>query len=102
MGVVYLLGAIFSEVFGSTMLKLAATARGKLPILGIIAGYIISFYLLSLALLSIPLSFGYAVWSGLGTALTAVAGVMIFKEKMSKKATLGIGVLIIGIIMMRL
>lgn|SRR5690625_2485467 len=102
MGIVYLLGAIISEVFGSSMLKLTAIIRSRLPILGIIAGYLTSFYLLSLALVSIPLSFGYAVWSGLGTALTAIVGFTLFKEKLSKHTVTGIVILIIGIILMRI
>ena len=102
MSVVYLLGAILSEVFGSTMLKITATAKSKLPIIGVIIGYIASFYLLSLALITISLSFGYAVWSGVGTALTAVVGFVIFKEKISRQTIIGICLLIIGIVLMRL
>lgn len=102
MGIVYLLGAICSEVFGSSMLKLAATIKNKWSVIGIVIGYAASFYLLSLALLTIPLSFGYAVWSGLGTALTAIVGVLLFKEKVNKQTVIGIGVLIIGIVLMRL
>lgn len=102
MGIIFLVGAIVSEVFGSTMLKLTAMIKSKLPIIGIIVGYLISFYLLSLALMTIPLSFGYAVWSGLGTALTAVVGFTFFKEKMSKKTVIGIGLLIVGIVLMRI
>lgn len=102
MGIVYLIGAILSEVFGSSMLKLTAMIRSKLPVLGIIAGYLISFYLLSLALVSIPLSFGYAVWSGLGTALTAIVGFTLFKEQLSKQTVTGIVILIVGIILIRI
>jgi len=102
MGIVYLIGAILSEVFGSSMLKLTAMIRSKLPVLGIIAGYLISFYLLSLALVSIPLSFGYAVWSGLGTALTAIVGFTLFKEQLSKQTIAGIVILIVGIILIRI
>lgn len=101
MGVFYLLAAIVSEVFGSTMLKVTAISKSKLPIVGIVVGYLVAFYLLSLALLSIPLSFGYAVWSGLGTALTAIVGFVYFKENMNRKTVIGIGLLIIGIIMMQ-
>lgn len=102
MGIIYLTAAIISEVFGSTMLKLTSMTKGKLPIIGIIIGYAISFYLLSLTLLSIPLSFAYAVWSGLGTALTAVIGFIVFKEQWNWKIVLSIGLLICGIILMRL
>ncbi|WP_345888413.1 DMT family transporter, partial [Staphylococcus aureus] len=98
----YLIGAIISEVFGSSMLKLTATIKSKLPMIGIIVGYLISFYLLSLALISIPLSFSYAVWSGLGTALTAVVGFILFKERVNIQTVVGIFILIIGIILMRI
>ena len=99
MGIFYLLGAIVSEVFGSSMLKLTATSKSKLPVVGIMTGYLLSFYLLSLALITISLSFGYAVWSGLGTALTAIVGFAIFKEQIKIQTVLGICLLIIGIVL---
>jgi len=102
MGYIYLIGAIISEVFGSSMLKLTATIKSKLPMIGIIVGYLISFYLLSLALISIPLSFSYAVWSGLGTALTAVVGFILFKERVNIQTVVGIFILIIEIILMQI
>lgn len=102
MGYIYLVGAIIFEVFGSTMLKLTSITNRKGPILGILVGYLIAFYLLSVALLTIPLSFSYAVWSGVGTALTAVVGFLVFKEQMTVKTVLGIILLIIGIFLMRL
>lgn len=100
MGYVYLISSIISEVFGSSMLNLTATTKRKLPIIGVITGYLIAFYLLSLALLSIPLSFGYAVWSGLGTALTAMVGFTLFKEEVNIQTVVGIFILIIGIVLM--
>jgi multidrug transporter EmrE-like cation transporter len=101
-GVFYLAGAIIAEVFGTTMMKLTAILKSKMPILGIIFGYGISFYLLSLALMSIPLSFAYAVWSGVGTAFTAIIGFLVFKEKVQIRTVIGIILLIIGIVLMRL
>ena len=102
MGIVYLAGAIISEVFGSSMLKLTATRKGKFPVFGIMIGYAAAFYLLSLALLSIPLSFAYAVWSGIGTALTAAVGFLLFKEKMQSQTIMGILLLIVGVVLMKI
>ncbi|NMA69472.1 MAG: multidrug efflux SMR transporter [Desulfitobacterium sp.] len=102
MGIIYLAGAIISEVFGSSMMKLTATAKSKLPVLGIIIGYAIAFYLLSLALITVPLSFAYAVWSGVGTALTAIVGFLLFKEKITIHTAIGILLLIVGVVLMRL
>lgn len=102
MGVLYLAIAIIAEVFATTMMKLTVTIKGKLPILGIIIGYTAAFYLLSLTLISMPLSFAYAVWSGVGTALTAVVGFLIFKERIQKEIVIGIGLLLVGIVFMRI
>ncbi len=102
MGVLYLTLAIIFEVAATSMMKLTATIKSKLPILGIIAGYTAAFYLLSLTLVTIPLSFAYAVWSGVGTALTAIVGFLVFKEKVKKEVIIGIGLIIVGLILMRL
>jgi quaternary ammonium compound-resistance protein SugE len=44
---------------------------------------LISIYLLSLALKSIPLGTGYGVWVGIGAIGTALAGVLLFNESWS-------------------
>lgn len=101
MSYIYLLGAILSEVFGTTMMKLTATSDNKLYIVGIAGGYILAFFLLSLSLISLPLSFGYAVWSGAGTAFTAMVGFLVFKEQITKNALIGIILIIVGVVLMR-
>lgn len=104
MGYLLLAGAIVSEVFGTTMMKLTSISQYKkvLALLGVIVGYALSFYALSLALVSIPLSFAYATWSGVGTALTALVGFLVFKEKITVQMASGILLLIVGIVLMRL
>ena len=61
-----------------------------------------SFYVLSKALNLIPLSIAYAIWSGIGTALTALIGVYIWKEELSMTAVAGIVLTIIGVILLNL
>ncbi len=102
MGLVYLAGAIISEVFGSSMMKVTAVNNSKKAIIGIVAGYALAFYMLSLALLTLPLSFAYAAWSGVGTMLTAIIGFAIFKEEIRPTTVIGIIILIIGLILMRI
>lgn len=102
MGFIYLIGAIVSELFGSSMLKVNATSTNRLPILGVAIGYGTAFYLLSLALFTIPLSFAYAFWSGVGTALTAVIGFVVFHEQVSRQKVTGIALVIIGLVFMKL
>ncbi|HJE19618.1 MAG TPA: multidrug efflux SMR transporter [Aliicoccus persicus] len=104
MGYLLLAGAIVSEVFGTTMMKLTSISKNKkvLALLGVVVGYALSFYALSLALVSIPLSFAYATWSGVGTALTALVGFLVFKEKITVQMAFGILLLIVGIVLMRI
>lgn len=94
--------AILLEVFGSTMLKLSNGFSRFLPIIGVVVGYGSAFYVLSLALQSLPLGLVYATWSGVGTILTVMVGVFIFREKINKQAVAGILILIAGIVLLNL
>ncbi|NMM52573.1 DMT family transporter [Paenibacillus aquistagni] len=92
--------AIIMEVFGSTMLKLSNGFKRWLPVVGLIAGYGLAFWLLSYSLKSLPLGLVYATWSGVGTILTVLTGMWIFKERMNRQAWLGMAILIVGIVML--
>lgn len=94
--------AILGEVFANTMLKLSEGFKKKLPIIGLALGYIVSFSGLTLSLTTIPLSIAYAIWSGLGTALTTVVGVLIFRESLNRKKSLGVLLIIFGVICLNL
>ena len=101
-GYLLLITAILGEVFGSTMLKVSNGFKKIIPTLGIILGYAIAFYALSLSLKTIPLGMAYAIWSGLGTALTALIGITIFKEGFNSKKLLGLVLIIGGVIVLNL
>jgi len=45
-----------------------------------IVAMLISFYLLSVALKTIPVGTGYAVWTGIGAVGTAILGIILFNE----------------------
>lgn len=92
--------AILSEVFGSSMLKATNGFKKFLPSLGVVIGYGIAFYTLSLALKTVPLGMAYAIWAGLGTALTALVGITIYKEKFSRNKLIGIALIIGGVILL--
>ncbi|MGE7186470.1 DMT family transporter [Peribacillus sp. NPDC006672] len=87
--------SIISEVFGTTMLKLSEGFTHLFASFGVIIGFGIAFYCLSICLITIPLSLAYAIWAGIGTALTASIGVLIWNEPFSI-ITMGGLVLIIG------
>lgn len=99
---VFLAIAIVSEVFGSSMLKLSSGFKRLLPSIGVIVGMSVAFYCLSLALKTIPLGTAYAIWSGIGTALTAIVGVIIYKEGFNLKKCLGLVLIIGGVVVLKL
>jgi len=94
--------SILSEVVGSTLLKTTDGFKKILPTLGVIVGYGFAFYGLSLALKTLPLGIGYAIWAGLGTALTALAGIIIYKEKINFRTFSGLVLIIGGVILMNI
>ena len=100
MGYVWLAIAIVSEVFGSSMLKLTEGFKRLLPSLGVVAGYAIAFYGLALALEDLPLGVAYAIWAGVGTALTALVGILFYKEAFNLKKSIGILLIIGGVVLL--
>lgn len=94
--------AIISEVFGSSLLKLTDGFKKLLPSLGVICGYGFSFYALSLTLTKLPLGHAYAIWSGMGTALTAMVGIVIYKEAFNLKKLSGLLLIITGVTLLNI
>jgi len=57
----------------------------------------ISFYFLAQAIKTIPLGTGYAVWTGIGAAGTAILGIILFNESAQLIRLLSIALIIGGI-----
>ncbi|ULM99659.1 multidrug efflux SMR transporter [Peribacillus frigoritolerans] len=94
--------AILSEVFGSSMLKVSNGFKRLFPSIGVVIGMGLAFYCLSLSLITIPLGTAYAIWSGIGTALTALVGVIVYKEGFNLKKLLGLVLIIGGVVVLKL
>jgi small multidrug resistance pump len=89
--------AILSEVGATLALRVSDGFTRPVPILVVIAGYGISFFLMALALKHIPVSLTYGIWSGAGTALVAVAGVVSFGETLNVIKVLSLGLIVLGV-----
>lgn len=75
--------AILSEVVGTTALRASndASDTSRWLLIGLVAvGYGLSFWLLAIVLRHMQLGIAYAVWAGVGTAVTALVGVAMFGE----------------------
>ena len=67
-----------------------------------IGAMLISFWLLSYALKTLPVGTTYAVWTGIGAAGTALMGMLLFGESRDATRLLCIGLIIAGILGLRL
>jgi quaternary ammonium compound-resistance protein SugE len=63
---------------------------------------LLSFYLLMLAIKSLPLGTAYAVWTGMGAIGVAILGILLFKESADACRLMSISLVIIGIIGLKL
>ena len=61
-------------------------------------GMVASFYCLSLALRSLPLGTAYAIWTGIGTVVTVVLGIVLFQESIDTRRLVCVAFIIIGIV----
>lgn len=68
------------------------------PSVGTIAAMLLSFWLLSLALKSLPLGTAYAVWTGIGVLGTAILGIILFQESAAAGRLACIGLIMAGIV----
>lgn len=72
------------------------------PTLGTVASMIVSLGLLGLALRTLPLGTAYAIWTGVGTVGTALLGIALFQEAADPARLVCIGLIVAGIIGLRL
>jgi small multidrug resistance pump len=89
--------AIFAEVGATIALRASDGFSRPMPSAIVVVGYGISFWFLALALKDIPVSLTYAIWSGVGTALVAVAGVVAFGETMNAMKLASLAIIVLGV-----
>ena len=75
-----LLVAGLFEVAWAIGLKYTHGFTRPLPVALVLVAMVASVWMLAIALRTIPLGTGYAVWTGVGAVGTAVAGMMLFGE----------------------
>lgn len=87
--------AILAEVAGTTTMKLSEGFSRLTPSLLLYAS---SLTFLNFALKGIEVSIAYAIWSGLGTAIVVIIGILIFSEPLTLLKTISIILIIAGVI----
>jgi len=71
-------------------------------IIFLLTGFIFSFVFLSIAMKTISMGTAYAVWTGIGTAGSAVAGMLLYGESVDWRRLLCIGMIITSVVGLKL
>lgn len=98
----FLLVAGLMEVGWVVAMKYAEGWTRLWPSVASIAMMVASVYFLALALKTIPLGTGYAIWTGIGAVGTAAVGILVFAESASPARLACIGLIVAGILGLKL
>ena len=77
---VFLIMAGLFEMIGVLMINKWNKDRNWISILLLVAGFGLSFWLLSLAMKTLPMATAYAVWTGIGASGGAILGMIFYGE----------------------
>ncbi len=99
---IYLAIAGLFEVGWAIGLKYTHGFTRLVPTTLTLASMVVSLGLLGLALKSLPVGTAYAVWTGIGTLGTAMLGIMLFGEPAHALRLACIGLIVAGIIGLKL
>lgn len=97
-----LIAAGLLEVVWAIGLKYTDGFSRLMPGVITVAAMIASVWLLAMALKSIPVGTGYAVWTGIGAVGTAILGIILFNEAATAARIACIGLIVAGILGLKL
>ena len=86
------------EIIWATGLKYTEGFTRLWPSVGTLAAMAISMILLAQALRTIPVGTGYAIWTGIGAAGTAIMGIALFGESRHVVRLVCIALIVSGIV----
>jgi quaternary ammonium compound-resistance protein SugE len=98
----YLLIASCFEIVFALGLKYTDGFTRLGPSVLTVATGVASFLILSQALKTLPVGTGYAMWTGIGAVGTAILGILVFNEPRDAARLVCIGLIISGIVGLRL
>ena len=94
--------AIIAEVAATSALKASDEFTKMIPTMIVIVGYGTAFYFMALVFRVLPIGITYAIWSGFGIVLVAIAGFLFFKQTLDIPAVIGIGLIISGVVVINI
>ncbi|WP_111558882.1 DMT family transporter [Paracoccus sediminilitoris] len=89
------------EVVWSTAMKQSHGFIRLTPTVIMVAGMVASFWLLALAMRSLPLGTAYAVWTGIGAIGSLAVGMALMGEPITPLRLLAATLILAGIVLMK-
>src|SRR5262245_25285360 len=99
---VYLFLAGLFEIGWAVGLKYSEGFTRFWPSAATVVSMAVSLFLLGVSLRSLPLGTAYAVWTGIGAAGTVLLGIMLFGESASAARLACVGLIVAGILGLKL
>lgn len=94
---ILLLVAAAFEIVWAAGLKFTEGFTRLWPSVGVGAAMVASMVLLALAARGLPIGTAYAVWTGIGAAGTAVAGILLFNESATPARLVCLALIVAGV-----
>lgn len=85
------------ETVWATGLKYTHGFSRLWPSVGTLIAMILSFWLLSIAMKSLPMGTAYAVWTGIGAVGAVILGIVLFGEPMTFARMACVGLIVAGL-----
>jgi len=86
------------EIVWATGLKSTAGFTRLWPSVGVGSAMAVSMFLLALAARGLPIGTAYAVWTGIGAAGTAIAGIVLFGESAAPARLACLALIVAGVV----
>lgn len=101
---VSLITAILAETAATLAMRMGSQPGGSRKwFIGVVTGYLSAFTMLTLTLNGgMGIGVAYGIWAASGVALTAIASRILFREPLTKVMTLGIALIIGGVLLIEL
>ncbi len=99
---VYLVLAGLLEIVWATAMKQSHGFTRMVPTGIMVVGMIASFWLLAVAMRTLPLGTSYTIWVGIGAVGAFIVGIIMFGDPVTPTRLLAAGLIVAGIITMKL
>lgn len=94
--------AVIAEIAAALSLRYSDGFSKPWPTVFALLSFACAFYLVSLALVKLPVSIVYPVWAGGGTAGVAFIGIVILKEQKNIWKLIGVILVVAGIVILNM